>query len=76
MGAKADRTGSKAKPAEGIPPFDAKVFERACAENLGWDIYHLERQWRDTWEGKVPPCHPERAFLAWLRKVTKGKCLA
>jgi hypothetical protein len=71
-----EKAGSKAEPAEGIPPFEAKVFERAGAENPGWDIYHLERQWRDTWEGKVPPCHPERAFLAWLRKVTKGKCLA
>jgi hypothetical protein len=65
--------GGKAKLAEEVPPFDVDVLEQAFAENPGWDIYHLERQWRDTWVGKVPPRYPERAFLAWLRKVTRGK---
>jgi hypothetical protein len=65
--------GGKVKLVEGVPPFDVGVFEQAFAENPGWDIYHLERQWRGTWVGKVPPRYPERAFLAWLRKVTRGK---
>ena len=63
----------KASPAGSVPPFEAEVFEQARAENRGWDIYRLERQWRSTWDGKVPPRHPQRAFLAWLRTVTKGK---
>ena len=63
----------KTSPASGVPPFEAEVFEQARAGNPGWDIYRLELQWRSTWDGKVPPRHPQRAFLAWLRTVTKGK---
>lgn len=62
-----------ATPESGIAPFEAEVFERARAENPGWDIYQLERQWRGSWEGKTPPRHPESAFLAWLRAVSRGK---
>jgi Plasmid encoded RepA protein len=69
-----DRSASgKVSPAGGVPPFEAEVFEQARAENPGWDIYRFERQWRSTWDGKAPPRHPQRAFLAWLRAVTKGK---
>ena len=63
----------RARPESGIAPFEAEVFERARAENPGWDIYQLERQWRSSWKGKAPPRHPDRAFLAWLRTVSKGK---
>ena len=74
--ATAERDDGKAEASESVPPFGADVFERARAENPGWDVWQLERQWRATWLGKVPPRYPERAFLAWLRKVTNGKRLA
>jgi len=40
----------------------------------GWDKYHLERLWRDWIATKAGmPKHPDKAFLAWCRKFTKGR---
>jgi hypothetical protein len=75
----AEQAASTAKMAKGmdppneIPPLQADLFERARDEAPGWDIYSLERQWRTSWAGKVPPRYPEKAFLAWLRKVVRSK---
>jgi hypothetical protein len=40
----------------------------------GWDKYFLEAQYR-AWVKTLPEPlrHPERAFLGWVRKFTKGK---
>jgi hypothetical protein len=40
----------------------------------GWDKYYLEAQYR-SWVATLnePPRHPERAFLGWVRKFTKGR---
>jgi hypothetical protein len=40
----------------------------------GWDKYYLEGMWRD-WVGTKAgmPDNPDKAFLAWCRKFTKGK---
>jgi hypothetical protein len=40
----------------------------------GWDKYHLEGLWRDWIATKAGvPNDPDKAFLAWCRKFTKGK---
>jgi Plasmid encoded RepA protein len=40
----------------------------------GWDKYFLEAQYK-AWVKTLgePPRHPERAFLGWVKKFTKGK---
>jgi hypothetical protein len=40
----------------------------------GWDKYHLEGLWRDWIATKAGmPNDPDKAFLGWCRKFTKGK---
>ena len=40
----------------------------------GWDKYHLEGLWRDWISTKAGmPQDPDKAFLGWCRKFTKGK---
>lgn len=40
----------------------------------GWDKYHLEGLWRDWIATKAGmPNDPDKAFVAWCRKFTKGK---
>lgn len=39
----------------------------------GWDKYYLENQWRGWIEKVGAPKNPDKAFLAWCRKFTKGK---
>jgi hypothetical protein len=67
------KAAKRIAPPDEIPPFQADLFDRARDEASGWDIYSLERQWRDSWAGKAPPSYPEKAFLAWMRKVIKNK---
>jgi len=40
----------------------------------GWDKYYLEAQYR-AWVATLsePPRHPDRAFLGWVKKFTKGR---
>ena len=40
----------------------------------GWDKYYLEAQYR-AWVKTLgePPRHPDRAFLGWVRKFTRGR---
>ena len=40
----------------------------------GWDKYHLENVWREWIATKAGmPKDPDKAFLAWCKKYTKGK---
>ena len=46
-----------------------ETYEKARAVAPGWDIYELERQWRE-WvaKKKEPPKRPDAAFVAFCRK--------
>jgi hypothetical protein len=45
-----------------------ETFEKAKRTAPGWDIYHLECQWREWITGKEKPKNPEAAFVAFCRK--------
>jgi len=44
----------------------SETYEQARDEAPGWDIYYLEREWRD-WITEAPR-DPDRAFLGFCRK--------
>ncbi len=44
----------------------SETYELARDEAPGWDIYHLEREWRD-WITETPR-DPDRAFMGFCRK--------
>ena len=50
------------------------ALEMVPAIAPGWDKYFLEAQYK-AWVKTLnePPRHPERAFLGWVKKFTKGK---
>ena len=50
------------------PHLRASTYERAKQAALGWDVYELERQWREWIEKKGIPQKPDAAFLAFCRK--------
>ena len=43
-------------------------YEKAKAAAPGWDVYHLEREWREWIEKKGRPDNPSAAFIAFCRK--------
>ncbi len=43
------------------------TYEKAKKAAPGWDVYELERQWRDWIEDKDPPQNPDAAFIAFCR---------
>jgi hypothetical protein len=57
-----------------LPPIDqvtrlqTETFEKARKAAPGWDIYHLEGQWRDWIADKEKPKNPDAAFIAFCRK--------
>ena len=56
-----DRQGS-------LPRLMTATYEKAKAAAPGWDVYWLEREWRDWMAGKAVPEHPDRAFVAFCRQ--------
>lgn len=46
---------------------------RAAEAAPGWDKYYLEQLWREWIMTKGAPRDPDKAFVAWCRKFTKGK---
>ena len=54
-------------PADGhVPPLKSDTYERARQAAPGWDIYHLEREWRE-WIIE-PPRDADGAFIGFCRK--------
>ncbi len=55
-----------------LVPLSALEMVRSIAP--GWDKYFLEAQYK-AWVKTLaePPRHPERAFLGWVKKFTKGR---
>lgn len=62
-----------AAPAANIPPLDNDVYDMARAAAPGWDVRHIEQQWRE-WATTIPK-NPEMAFLGFCRKwfETRGR---
>ena len=56
-----DRQGS-------LPLLMTETYNKAKDAAPGWDIYWLEREWRDWMAGKAVPEHPDRAFVAFCRQ--------
>ncbi len=52
------------------PHLRTSTYERAKQVAPGWDVYELERQWREWIEKKGPPQKPDAAFIAFCRKKT------
>ena len=50
------------------PHLRTQTYEMARKAAPGWDIYELERQWREWIEKKGPPQKPDAAFIAFCRK--------
>lgn len=55
------------------PPLKTETYEKARKAAPGWDLYDLERQWRE-WIAKkgVTPKRPDGAFIGFCRR--KGPC--
>jgi plasmid replication initiation protein len=48
-----------------LPRIRPETFEKARQVAPGWDIYCLEREWRDWIAGKEEPKNPDAAFVAF-----------
>ena len=49
------------------PHLRTVTYEHAKRAAPGWDVYELERQWREWIEKKGPPQKPDAAFVAFCR---------
>lgn len=47
------------------------AFEQAWKVAPGWDIYELERQWREWMKGKPVPKNPSGAFVSFCKAKAK-----
>ena len=43
-------------------------YEKAKKAAPGWDVYALEREWREWSADKEPPQNSDAAFIAFCRK--------
>ena len=50
------------------PLLQTATYERARKAAPGWDVYELERQWRQWIAKKETPRKPDTAFVAFCRK--------
>lgn len=50
------------------PALRSETYETARLRYAGFDIYHVEGEWRAWSQGKAPPEDADRAFLAFFRK--------
>ncbi|UWQ21505.1 replication initiation protein [Jannaschia sp. W003] len=48
-------------------PLRSETYETARMRHPGYDIYHVESEWRAWSEGKGETVDPDRAFLAFFR---------
>lgn len=59
--------------AEGLPALPEKAYDDGRAEAPGYDIYALEREWREYWESSGRPKleNPPAAFVGFCRSRHK-----
>lgn len=50
-----------------LPLLMTETYEKAKRAAPEWDVYFLEREWREWSAGKVPPHNPDAAFIAFCR---------
>ncbi len=55
------------------PHLKTATYERAKKAAPGWDVYELERQWREWIAKKEPPQRPDAAFIAFCRRKAARK---
>ena len=48
------------------------TYETARLRYPGFDIYHVEGEWRDWSKGKEAPRDPDRAFLAFFKSFAEA----
>jgi len=51
-----------------LPLLMTEIYDKAKRAAPGWDVYFLEREWREWSAGKVPPHNPDAAFIAFCRQ--------
>ncbi len=56
-------------------PLQTQTYETARMRHPGYDIYHVESEWRDWARGKAPADDPDRAFLAFFRRFADANPL-
>ena len=68
------------KPAFFEPPtsppallLPTSAYEQAKKVAPGWDIYELERQWREWMKGEPVPTNPAGAFVNFCKKKARQK---
>ena len=49
-----------------VPPLDPETYHDAKTVAPGWDVYELEREWRE-WITE-PPTYPDAAFIGFCKK--------
>jgi len=54
-----------------IPPLDPETYQAARSVAPGWDVYTLEREWRQ-WVSETPRS-PDAAFLGFCRKWVRQR---
>ncbi len=52
-----------------------ETYETARLRHPGYDIYHVEGEWRSWAQGKDAPQDADRAYLAFFRKYAEGNPL-
>lgn len=53
------------------PSLPTTAYEQAKKAAPGWDIYELERQWREWMAGKPEPKNPAGAFVSFCKAKAK-----
>lgn len=56
-------------------PLRTDTYETARLRFSGYDIYHVEREWREWSAGKDAAKDPDRAFLAFFKKYAESNPL-
>ena len=56
-------------------PLHTQTYETARMRHSGYDIYHVESEWREWARGKAPAEDPDRAFLAFFRRFAEANPL-
>lgn len=64
--------GISSKSKKGIN-ISSRAIEDGREISNGWDIYQLENLFLNFARQNTPPKNPDKAFLAWIPKFTKGK---
>lgn len=60
-----------ALPSSGGMSLKSDTYEEARRRFKGYDIYHVEQEWRDWSAGKEPPRNSDAAFLAFFARYAE-----